>query len=634
MKNTYKSESNSMQWIAAFAVLLSILLWWSESTLSAMSLAHWPNLFTLIETTSAVIYALIALIAGYVSRQNRDQSARLIFIAFLCAATFMVLHALTDNSTQHFRVQHFLLLSQSIVGITLLFIAIRSNGKFIRLLCFGLTSALVATLLNSLYAEQGITFANEEFGRSTRNHISDIILIMINLAAAATLYAKNTSNSVKLMPVRLEIKRIHLFFACLLMAVATILLAPGNIRNVYTLVGQILQLLAAIALLQGMVSANFLMPFAALADRYHQLQTSEQEQAIHKQRLTGIIETAIDGIITIDEKQKIVMANPAAAAIFAYSVDALLGAHLDSIIPLRHRKSHGNHINQFGQTGVSKRKMGSNFEDFYITGLRSDGTELPIEASISSSIENGLRFFTVIFRDITDSKAAKEKMALYHTQLSQLSTALQSIREEERKHIARELHDDLGQLLAALRMDLSLLHRDTQMTEKSGKILTSMDQLILTSITTLRRIATDLRPRALDEGGLFFALKTLQKDFSSRHGIDCELIANEELLILDDAHSTAIFRIIQESLTNVVRHAGASEVQIEFQREASSLRFTIRDNGRGIEQEDMKKSRSFGLVGMRERIKAMQGELTITSTVGEGTSLEIHIPLQIDQVSA
>ena len=155
--------------------------------------------------------------------------------------------------------------------------------------------------------------------------------------------------------------------------------------------------------------------------------------------------------------------------------------------------------------------------------------------------------------------------------------------------------------------------------------------IILTSITTLRRIATDLRPRALDEGGLFFALKTLQKDFSSRHGIDCELLANEELLILDDAHSTAIFRIVQESLTNVVRHAGASEVQIEFHREASALRFTIRDNGRGIEQEDMQKSQSFGLVGMRERIKAMQGELTITSALGEGTSLEIQIPLQIEQ---
>ncbi|MDO9194757.1 MAG: ATP-binding protein, partial [Undibacterium sp.] len=110
-------------------------------------------------------------------------------------------------------------------------------------------------------------------------------------------------------------------------------------------------------------------------------------------------------------------------------------------------------------------------------------------------------------------------------------------------------------------------------------------------------------------------------------GIDCEMIANEEQLILDDAHSTAIFRIVQESLTNVVRHAAASEVQIEFQRDESILSFKISDNGRGIEKEDMQKSRSFGLVGMRERVKAMQGELTITSMIGEGTNLEIRLPL-------
>jgi signal transduction histidine kinase len=177
-------------------------------------------------------------------------------------------------------------------------------------------------------------------------------------------------------------------------------------------------------------------------------------------------------------------------------------------------------------------------------------------------------------------------------------------------------------------MDLSLLQRDSVLTGKTQQTINSMDQLLLTSITTLRRIATDLRPRALDEGGLYFALQTLQKDFSIRHGIACDLEANEEQLALDDARSTAIFRIVQESLTNVVRHAAATEVQIVFERNATMLSFSIADNGKGIEAEEMRKSRSFGLVGMRERVKAMHGEFLVDSQPGEGTRLKINLPLR------
>lgn len=347
----------------------------------------------------------------------------------------------------------------------------------------------------------------------------------------------------------------------------------------------------------------------------------------HKRRLEGIIDTAIDGIITVDAQQTILLANPAAAAMFGYTVETLLGSSLNALIPTRHRHNHGEHVVQFGDTGITRRKMGERFDDFYVTGLRADGTEFPIEASISSLIENGQRYFTVIFRDITERKMAKEAIAHSHEQLRELSTALQSIREEERKHIARELHDDLGQILAALRMDLSLLQRDAEIDGKSQSTLQSMDKLILTSITTLRRIATDLRPRALDEGGLYFALQTLQKDFSGRHGIRCELIADEDQLVLDDARSTAIFRIVQESLTNVVRHAKASAVQIQFERDAERLHLTISDNGRGIEAQNRHKSGSLGLIGMRERIKSLGGEFNVHSKPYEGTQLTIWLPL-------
>ncbi|MBY0572799.1 MAG: PAS domain-containing sensor histidine kinase [Undibacterium sp.] len=351
-----------------------------------------------------------------------------------------------------------------------------------------------------------------------------------------------------------------------------------------------------------------------------------EELSIEKKLLIGVIETAMDGILTINESHTIILVNPAAATIFGYQVGQLLGASIDMVIPMRHRQLHHQHVAEFGHTGSSRRKMGMNFDDYYVTGLHADGSEFPIEASISSLIENNKRFYTVIFRDISERKIAQEKLAQYHSQLSQLSSALQSIREEERKHIARELHDDLGQLLAALRMDLSLLHRDTNLSDQSGLTLSSMDQLLLTSITTLRRIASDLRPRALDEGGLYFALQNLQKEFSQRHNIQCHLVADEELLVLDDERSTAIFRSVQESLTNVARHAKASQVEIIFTRSGSQLNLQIKDDGSGIEEGAMNKSRSFGLIGMRERIRALNGELAVKSAPGTGTEIQISIP--------
>src|SRR5690606_19284765 len=128
-----------------------------------------------------------------------------------------------------------------------------------------------------------------------------------------------------------------------------------------------------------------------------------------------------------------------------------------------------------------------------------------------------------------------------HDQLRQLSSALQSIREEERTHIARELHDDLGQLLASLRMDLTLLTRVDQLPDAGVRLIVGMESNLLTAITSLRRIATNLRPRALDEGGLYFALQGLRDEFVERHGIACTLLADEAELRLDDAASTAVF---------------------------------------------------------------------------------------------
>jgi len=364
------------------------------------------------------------------------------------------------------------------------------------------------------------------------------------------------------------------------------------------------------------------------------MNNNEQELQLSLKRFSGIVASAKEGIITINSEHLIVYANEAALTFFGYKSenpdDVMLGLNLDHIIPSRHRKSHNQHVNNFGKTGVSIREMGANFDDFYVTGLKKDGEEFPIEASISSFTENKQLFYTVIFRDITERKIAKQKMDQYHHELSNLTRSLQTAREEERKHIARELHDNLGQLLAALRFDLHFLRKIQPENAASIPHIDSMDQLLLKSIADLRKIASDLRPSSLTEGGLYASLLSLTREFTQRHSIECTVRAIEEDLNFCDETSTAIYRIIQESMSNIIRHANATHVDIELIRNSDLFCFKIRDNGKGISVLDLTKNHSFGLIGIRERVHAMHGELKILN-VEPGTLIEIHIPIRANE---
>ncbi len=204
-------------------------------------------------------------------------------------------------------------------------------------------------------------------------------------------------------------------------------------------------------------------------------------------------------------------------------------------------------------------------------------------------------------------------------------SALAEIREDERVHISRELHDDLGQLLAALRVELTLLKQLPPGAPEAGARMDSMDHLLLTAISSLRRIAGNLRPRALDEGGLYFALDNLRREFEKRHGICCHLDAEPKALVLDERYSTAIYRLVQESLTNIARHAGASTATVSLQREGGSMHIEIVDDGRGIAEGDMSKANALGLLGMRERVASLRGSMSVEG--GSGTRIAIRIPL-------
>ncbi|NGZ87959.1 PAS domain-containing sensor histidine kinase [Duganella aceris] len=348
--------------------------------------------------------------------------------------------------------------------------------------------------------------------------------------------------------------------------------------------------------------------------------------AAANKRSRGIIQHASDAIISTDANQHILQANPSAAAMFATTVQAMEGAPLQRFLPRDQRQTlDAATVHYFGATGIRLSMKGRRATDYAVTGLKASGQHFPLEGSISSLAENGRQIFTVILRDITERKQVQEQLEQSYSQLRELSAALQTIREEERKHIARELHDDLGQLLATLRVDLALLQQQPGNDEGARKLQAGMDELLMSAITSLRRIASNLRPAALDEGGLYFALESLRQEFVARHGIDCTLEANEEDLILDDAYSTAIFRIAQEALTNITRHAEASKVTLSLYRSDSLLQITIHDDGHGIAEQDMDKASSFGLIGMRERVWALHGDIAIVND--GGTRIVIRLPL-------
>jgi PAS domain S-box-containing protein len=331
-----------------------------------------------------------------------------------------------------------------------------------------------------------------------------------------------------------------------------------------------------------------------------------------------ILHQASDAIVTADLSHTIVMASPAAARLFGTSVADMLGSPL------------GRWLELAGGPGALLRsgsgRAGRRGTDYTIVGRHSDGRRFPIEGSVARP-DHGAPFYTVVMRDVSQRRMVQEKLRRSHDQLRQLSAALQTIREEERKYIARELHDDLGQMLASLRMDLVLLQQAAGMPSSSLQLMQGMEANLLSAIASLRRIASNLRPRALDEGGLFFALQGLREEFVRRYGLPCLLLADEADLCLDDGTSTAIFRIVQEALTNIARHAGATEVTMNLLRIDHDLLLTIQDDGRGIRPEDMDKAESLGLVGMRERVWAMKGEITILGEDGPGTRIEIVVPL-------
>ncbi|WP_175885030.1 PAS domain S-box protein [Burkholderia sp. BCC0044] len=351
-------------------------------------------------------------------------------------------------------------------------------------------------------------------------------------------------------------------------------------------------------------------------------------------RMMAIIRSSMEAIITVDENQTIVIFNPAAERVFGVSAMDAIGAPLARFIPERFRAAHARHVEQFGVTGVSERQMG---RQRVLFGLRGDGTEFPIEASISQIRDGTGKLYTVMLRDVTERVRAENAVKQSREELRELSANLQNVREEEKTRIARELHDDLGQQLTALKMDLSAVELSLAgvVAPNIGvrEQLSGMHRLIDSTVASVRRIAADLRPVMLDDLGLVPAIEWLVNDFTHRYSIT----VNRDIAPVDTAFTntgaTTLFRIVQEALTNVARHADATNVTLTLKVEDGYCMLRIADNGHGApgNDRDVRDRPSFGLIGIRERAHMLDGTVTIDNRPGAGFAITVALPLHAIQ---
>ncbi len=229
--------------------------------------------------------------------------------------------------------------------------------------------------------------------------------------------------------------------------------------------------------------------------------------------------------------------------------------------------------------------------------------------------------------DITERKQAQEELERSHSELQDLIKALDSLRIEEQRRLAHEMHDDFGQLLAALKIDLHTLQRHLPNQDPEAvKYLNSINELVDAMVTSVRRIIANLPSKLVEDLGLFNALQSMASNVEKRHHISCHLRFSGLEPELDTDFATSLFRMVQEALNNVVKHAHATSVQVQVDCSNASIALSVIDNGQGMATDCQRKAGSFGLIGMRERVTALGGAMKVESRIGKGTGIQIVIP--------
>lgn len=345
-------------------------------------------------------------------------------------------------------------------------------------------------------------------------------------------------------------------------------------------------------------------------------------------RLAAIAEQSSDAIIGKTLRGIVTNWNKGAERIYGYTAEEIVGHSISVLVP----PENHNDVPQI----LERIARGEQVEHYETVRVRKDGQRIHISLSVSPIMDATGKIVgaSAIARDVSERRRADEKLRATTEQLRALSARLQAAREAEGMRISREIHDELGAALSSLKWDLeeideTILHlRDASQLEALEPKVKAMMSLADTTISTVRRIASELRPIVLDTLGLIEAVECQAAQFRDRTGIIVRCDWAVEKVDLDREQATNAFRIFQEALTNILRHAQATKVIIQMKQEGSEFILTITDNGRGVTQAEAAGNHSLGLLGMQERAHLIGGTLCIAGSDGFGTAITLRIPVR------
>jgi len=358
-------------------------------------------------------------------------------------------------------------------------------------------------------------------------------------------------------------------------------------------------------------------------NKYREKKNIEKHLSESETKYNQLLENINDSIILFDEKNIINFVNDNFLELSGYLQEEVLGQSIKEFL-------EEGYLDKYIKQVVKKKEEKNQLLE--LTLKRKDGKKIITRASLELIYEGtSFKGCVMVLTDITEHRRVEEELIRSQAELRRLYQYLQNVREKEGKLIAREIHDELGQALTALKIDISYLSRkflnDIKNKEQFLKKMKSMSELIDDTIKTVQKISAELRPRLLDDLGLVPAIEWYTENFKERTKIDCQADLDFDGIELDPDCSTAIFRIFQEAMTNIARHAEATRVNIRLKRLNGKLEIKISDNGKGIKETDIYSPNSLGLIGMRERIRPFKGELKLYTPKTGGTTLSVSLPV-------
>ncbi|MBE0615556.1 MAG: PAS domain S-box protein [Burkholderiales bacterium] len=346
----------------------------------------------------------------------------------------------------------------------------------------------------------------------------------------------------------------------------------------------------------------------------------------NERRYRTLFSQAMDGILLLDAEGNIVDVNSSFARMHGYTTEELLRMNLSQLDTAESLALATARIRQIFR-GETIR--------FEVEHYHQDGRLLPLDVAASAIDIDGRMYALAFHRDITERRRAEQELRRSQQALRGLSKAANKALEAERRRTARELHDELGQSLTALKMDLESMRSALPAGQPEfEERAVAMHALLDGTIAATRRIAADLRPLMLDDLGLAAALDWLTQNFSKHTGIATDLVIDDTVAQVPEPIASALYRITQESLTNVAKYAHATNAEIRLERDGEWVQLLVRDNGRGIEEADQDKRGTYGLLGIRERVMLLGGEVAIVGARGQGSEVRARIPLDAADAEA